>query len=106
MSDTRSRLIERAREATRTLRDAVREGRRIDFRERDELVMAIHDALDAHGALMRAFVAAIRSQPAGRLRIARVELDNVDASDHIGRVNDPAADSFVYYVQDEVVRET
>jgi hypothetical protein len=35
-----------AREAVGTLRDAVREGRRIDFRGCDELVMAIHNALD------------------------------------------------------------
>jgi len=40
-------MTERTRAATTTLRDAAREGRRIDFRERDPLVMAIHDALDA-----------------------------------------------------------
>jgi hypothetical protein len=39
-------MILRAREATTQLRDAARQGRVIDFRQRDALVMAIHDALD------------------------------------------------------------
>lgn len=39
-------LLARAREAVTTLRDAAREGRVIDFRQRDPLVMAIHRALD------------------------------------------------------------
>jgi hypothetical protein len=33
------------------LRDAAREGRVIHFRQRDDLVMAIHEALDALEAL-------------------------------------------------------
>ncbi len=41
------RLIEKARAATTTLRDASRLGTIIEFRQRDPLVMAIHDALDA-----------------------------------------------------------
>lgn len=40
------RLLDRARTATSTLRDAAREGRVIDFRQRDPLVMDIHNALD------------------------------------------------------------
>jgi hypothetical protein len=47
MSTEIRRLLERAREATGTLRDAAREGRVIDFRQRDPLVMAIHRAFDA-----------------------------------------------------------
>lgn len=43
---TRAQMIEQAREATGTLRDAVRAGRVIDFRERDPLIVAIHRALD------------------------------------------------------------
>lgn len=39
-------LIEQARAAVTELRDAAREGRVIDFRKRDPLVMAIHRALD------------------------------------------------------------
>jgi hypothetical protein len=39
--------IDRARRATDQLRDAAREGRVIHFRQRDDLVMAIHEALDA-----------------------------------------------------------
>lgn len=39
-------LVTRARDAVRALRDATREGRTLDFRERDPLVGAIHDALD------------------------------------------------------------
>jgi hypothetical protein len=38
--------LTQARAAVSTLRDAVREGRVIEFRERDELVIAIHRALD------------------------------------------------------------
>lgn len=40
------RIIDRARQATTALRDAAREGRVIEFRQRDELVIAIHKALD------------------------------------------------------------
>lgn len=39
-------VVDRARHAVGKLRDAVREGRRIDFRQRDPLVLAIHAALD------------------------------------------------------------
>lgn len=39
-------LVARARAAVSTLRDAVRLGHRIDFRERDPLVLSIHAALD------------------------------------------------------------
>lgn len=39
-------LIEHARAATSELRDAAREGRVIDFRRRDPLVLAIHAAID------------------------------------------------------------
>ncbi len=42
-----ARLVEKARAATTELRDAAREGRVIEFRQRDPLVMAIHRALDA-----------------------------------------------------------
>lgn len=43
-------LILIARKATDALRDAAREGRVIDYRQRDPLVMAIHNALDALSA--------------------------------------------------------
>ena len=49
MSD--SELVTRAREATSQLRDAAREGRIIEFRQRDELVLAIHRALDQVGCV-------------------------------------------------------
>jgi len=39
-------IISRARAAVSELRDATREGRILDFRQRDPLVMAIHRALD------------------------------------------------------------
>ena len=40
-------LVERARAATGVLRDAVRVGRVVEFRDRDPLVLDIHRALDA-----------------------------------------------------------
>jgi hypothetical protein len=46
MSAEIRRLLDDARTATGTLRDAAREGREIGFRQRDPLVMAIHQALD------------------------------------------------------------
>src|SRR6185369_13128783 len=49
--DRIGKLIERARAATGELRDAAREGRVIDFRKRDPLVAAIHDAFDELEAL-------------------------------------------------------
>jgi hypothetical protein len=46
-SDPRiTEIVSRAREATTELRDAAREGRIIDYRKRDPLVLAIHRALD------------------------------------------------------------
>ena len=42
----RKQQVELARAAVEKLRDATREGRVIEFRQRDPLVMAIHDALD------------------------------------------------------------
>jgi hypothetical protein len=44
-------IVKAARRAADVFRDAVREGRRIDFRERDPLVMAIHKALDTVAVL-------------------------------------------------------
>lgn len=55
MSHEIRRLLERAREATGTLRDAAREGRVIDFHQRDPLVMAIHKALDRLEALLASY---------------------------------------------------
>lgn len=52
MSTEIRRLLERAREATGTFRDAAREGRVIEFRQRDPLVIAIHRALDELEALL------------------------------------------------------
>jgi hypothetical protein len=52
MQRTLREKIAAAREATGQLRDAARVGRVIHFRERDELVMAIHSALDALDALL------------------------------------------------------
>lgn len=51
-SDPLRHLIERAKLATNELRDAAREGRVIHFRQRDELVMAIHNALNQLEALL------------------------------------------------------
>lgn len=50
----RLQLIERARKATSELRDAAREGRVIDFRKRDPLVLDIHHALDLAEELVAA----------------------------------------------------
>lgn len=44
--DQMRRLVEKAREATELLRDSARTGKALGFRERDPLVMAIHNALD------------------------------------------------------------
>lgn len=75
------RLIEKAREATSALRDAVREGRRIDFRQRDELVMAIHHALDA-------LRAALDAQPPQAPQWQPIETCPKDASWFLGRLED------------------
>ena len=47
MLTNNKQLVERAREAVTVLRDAVRVGAIIPFRQRDPLVLAIHAALDA-----------------------------------------------------------
>ena len=62
-------LVQKARDATTALRDAAREGRVMDFRERDPLVMAIHSALDAIERLAQA-----RAEE--RERICRLWYDN------------------------------
>lgn len=61
MNDRRwlAELIVRARVATDVLRDAVREGRVLDFRQRDPLVLAIHNALDELEALLAAGTVAL-----------------------------------------------
>jgi hypothetical protein len=47
----RATLLTEARRAVDALRDATRSGLRLDFRQRDPLVMAIHHALDHLEAL-------------------------------------------------------
>jgi hypothetical protein len=46
MTDLRAQVLEKARHATNQLRDAAREGVRLDSFRRDPLVLAIHAAFD------------------------------------------------------------
>jgi len=52
--DEALRQLEKARDAVTQLRDAVRVGQIIEFRQRDPLVLAIHRALDHLAALLDA----------------------------------------------------
>ena len=67
-----ARLLEKATAATNELRDAARQGRVIEFRQRDPLVLDIHAAFDELERLLAELTAAEAQRDEARTIVADV----------------------------------